>query len=326
MNRPDTRAAMTAQTGWDQGRLLVHNMPDHIYHADPAPEPSLSSTLARKLLTETPMHAWAAHPGSAGFEPTHSEAFDLGKACHQMLLGGGPEIDVIDAPDWRGKDAREAREASREAGRVPMLARDHDRAVTMLMAVQEQLAAGGLADAFEGATALEASYFAFFDGCWNRARPDAGHLGDDPIIYDFKTTSGLATPDNAIKSACAYGYDHQAAHYLDVVEHYEQRPFRFRFVFAEIKRPHGVCVIELSPEWLAAAREKAARARAIWTDCVMRNVWPGHPAGVVQVDPPVWHANAWEDRKGGEAAVRGQTGRDVLEFAYQMQAPLGRVA
>ena len=32
------------------------------YHADPAPEPSLSRSLAHTLLTRSPRHAWQAHP------------------------------------------------------------------------------------------------------------------------------------------------------------------------------------------------------------------------------------------------------------------------
>ena len=36
------------------------------YHADCAPEPSLSSSIARTLLAQSPLHAYHAHPRMGG--------------------------------------------------------------------------------------------------------------------------------------------------------------------------------------------------------------------------------------------------------------------
>ena len=47
------------------------------------------------------------------------------------MLGVGAPLAVIDAPDWRGKDAREQREKARENGETALLAGDYDQVRAM---------------------------------------------------------------------------------------------------------------------------------------------------------------------------------------------------
>ena len=44
-------------TGW-------HELSDEVYHADPCPSPSLSSSIANLVIDKSLMHAWRAHPRS----------------------------------------------------------------------------------------------------------------------------------------------------------------------------------------------------------------------------------------------------------------------
>jgi hypothetical protein len=60
------------------------------YHADPAPAPSLSSSIAKTILHQTPRHAWFEHPRlNPNFEPKDDSKFDLGSVAHELLLGKG---------------------------------------------------------------------------------------------------------------------------------------------------------------------------------------------------------------------------------------------
>jgi hypothetical protein len=105
-------------------------------------EPSLSSSIARRLLTSSPHHAWWEHPRlHPGYVPEESEAFDLGAACHAYILEGESAFAIIDAKDSRTNAAKDARDAARAAGKTPPLAHRWQAVQDMAHAVELQLAA-----------------------------------------------------------------------------------------------------------------------------------------------------------------------------------------
>ena len=59
----------------------IYEMPADIYHADPCPEPSLSSTGARTLANGTPATYWHERQN-----PKQKRVFDIGTAGHLMVL------------------------------------------------------------------------------------------------------------------------------------------------------------------------------------------------------------------------------------------------
>src|ERR1700728_207597 len=90
------------------------------YHADPCPEPSLSSSICKLMLEQTPRHVWGAHPRlNPQFEPQTGKAFDKGAAVHSLVLGGPARIVEIDADSWPSGIAKTAREIAHKAGKVP---------------------------------------------------------------------------------------------------------------------------------------------------------------------------------------------------------------
>jgi len=60
------------------------------YHLDKSNNPpSLSRSVAHILLTQTPYHAWLAHPRlNPDYMPDEDSKFDIGTATHAMLLEG----------------------------------------------------------------------------------------------------------------------------------------------------------------------------------------------------------------------------------------------
>ena len=87
---------------------LHFGLPDHVYHADPSPRPSLSSTLARVILDQSPLHAWTRHPRLNPFyESEDRKTFDIGRAAHRAVLGAGgdyvaypPEMLASNGESW----------------------------------------------------------------------------------------------------------------------------------------------------------------------------------------------------------------------------------
>jgi hypothetical protein len=80
----------------------LHRFAPEEYHRDPAPAPSLSSTLARVLLNQSPLHAWTASPRlNPMWEPKDSATFDIGRAAS----GLGPITSNLS--DVAGKGPRE---------------------------------------------------------------------------------------------------------------------------------------------------------------------------------------------------------------------------
>jgi hypothetical protein len=101
-----------------------HELVDAVYHADPCPSPSLSSSIANLVINKSLLHAWRVHPRSPLFEESAlGAAADRGSAAHSVLFGGR-RIEAIDAEDWRTATAREARDAARTKGSIPLLAKE----------------------------------------------------------------------------------------------------------------------------------------------------------------------------------------------------------
>ncbi|GBR70939.1 hypothetical protein [Gluconobacter kanchanaburiensis] len=88
----------------------IYDMPEAVYHSDPCLEPSLSNSIARVLLDQSPMHAHYAHPRlnlkREPFEVT--AAMDFGTALHKLLLGKGAAIVEVKADAYRSAAAKEA--------------------------------------------------------------------------------------------------------------------------------------------------------------------------------------------------------------------------
>src|SRR3990167_11354210 len=75
--------------------------------ADAPGVPALSASIAHLLIAKSALHAWYAHPRlNPNYQQTESAEFDYGRAAHAVLLEGDESrLHVIEADDWRKKDA-----------------------------------------------------------------------------------------------------------------------------------------------------------------------------------------------------------------------------
>ena len=251
------------------------------YHADPA----LGSTSLKTLATRTPAHYQhdKAHPKS-------SDAFDFGTAVHSLILEGDESgVGVWNFPAWTTKAAREAREESRAAGKIPMLEKDWQQVEAIRDAVMAHPVAREL---FTGHLA-EQSVFWDEDGLMLKCRPDAWQPG---LLIDLKTCAS-ADPNEFGKVAHSFGYHQSAAHYIDGVKAATGEELPFHFVLVEKTDPYLVSVVELDWEAVNIGRGLNERAKRVYRECVESNTWPGYPAAE-PVSLPMWAIYQAEDLLG----------------------------
>jgi hypothetical protein len=91
-----------------------------------------------------------------------------------------------------------------------------------------------------------------------KARPDCF---TDAVILELKTT-GDVRPRAFARTRKRFGYDLQAAHYVDAVRRLTGRTLRFAFIAVELAPPFYAWVHELSPAELARAATQLELARA----------------------------------------------------------------
>ena len=265
------------------------------YHADPCPTPSLSASIAHVLLSQSPRHAWTAHPRlNPAYAPEESEAFDLGTAAHAYLLEGETGFVIVEAPDWRTKLAREARDLARAEGKTPLLAHRWADVQAMATAAREQLGSHPAPEPLGGGDPEQTLLWHEGD-MWCRARLDWLHE-DLRTIDDYKTTATSAHPAVWSRSLFASGYDIQAAMYLRGVKAVFGATAEFRFVVQETTPPYALSVIGLDPEALALGAAKVGRAIALWRECVTTNTWPAYPTRTCYAEAPPWAAAQWLER------------------------------
>jgi hypothetical protein len=275
---------------------VIDGMPDDVYHADPVPGGSLSASGAKTLLKA---------PAKFAYEREHGRApkreFDIGHAAHLLTLGAGPELEVVHAPDWRTKAAKEQRAKAREAGRVPVLAREFDTVSDMVYALRQHPIASELLDP----TTMRPEVSVFWRDVWHptvwrRGRLDAISKPDadgGQIIVDYKTCNA-ADPDSISKALWTYGYALQAAWYTEAAAAALPDRLiacdRFLFVFQETTPPYLVTVAEPSPDALRVGEKLAREAVGLYAAHSQTNHWPGY---VPEDEIPLIGLPPWIERQ-----------------------------
>lgn len=282
------------------GRIIDISAVDYHANRSPIPPFSLSSSVASILLSESPAHALAAYKAGTDGEDDDDPKFDLGTACHRLILEGNDGFLVVDAPDWRTKAAKEQRDAARAIGAIPLLAHK--------MALVEEMA-----------RALKVRLFAFREQpppftmgkpeqtiIWTEDTPHGpinckarvDWLSDDfTHAFDLKTTEGSANPDAWIRQQLyRRSLDVQASLYLRGVKAATGVDAQWRFVVAESRRPFGVSVVGLSPAALAHADDKCQQAINQWAACHKSGQFPMYPQSTCYADVPAYEVARWEEQ------------------------------
>ena len=272
-------------------RGVFDPIPETIYHADPVPSGSLSTSGAKALLRSPAHYRWQIE------HPVTKVAYDVGTAVHTLVLGVGASLVAIPDEVCASNGAATTKEAkafvaeARAAGMVPL----KSDVVTECNAMAESVLAHPLARALlETPGKSEQSMFAPDPdtGVWLRSRVD--HLPDpssgETVMVDLKTAAS-ADPRDFTRSAAEYGYDIQAEWYQRVLTLARgDVETAFRFVVVEKSAPYLVSVIELDAEFVNIGRARMRRAIDAYKTCRDADEWPGYEAITHLVGPPAWLA------------------------------------
>jgi hypothetical protein len=253
---------------------IVDGLPAEDYHADTT---SISSSGLRALLNP-------GCPAQFKYDRDHPQApkreFDLGHAAHLLVLGEGPEIDVLDFDNYLTKAAKQARDEAREMGAVPLLRHEWQQVEAMAEAIRQHPVAGPLFTP-DGGVAEQSIYWTDArTGVRCRCRPDwMPHRQDNSrlVVVDYKTAKAV---DDAALQRAVYerGYHAQAAFYLDGVKAAglagDQEP-AFIFVFQSKTAPYLVHLVELDFPALTLGAARNERALRTYAECERTGVWPG---------------------------------------------------
>lgn len=268
--------------------------------------PALSASTLQVLIEECPAAAWHRswlNPNRVAEES--DEAQGIGTIAHSILLEGSTDCVVtVDAPDWRTKAAKEARDAAAAEGKVAILAHKMGRVLAMV-----QVARGYI----ESLRKTEPAVWAAFqpdggesentlvwdeDGVLCRARPDRVAAAGE-LFIDYKTVTRCAHPDSWGRTHLAgMGYYVGAAFYLRAARavYRAQRP-EYLYLVQEQEPPFLCSLVGIAADGIALGRLKVEDGLRLWRRCAASNKWPGYPTRACYVVLPAWEAARWEARE-----------------------------
>lgn len=272
------------------------------YHADKvSDQPSLSASIIKALCSESPLHAWTAHPKlNPNYEREEKEAFDLGTVAHALMLQGLKNAIVLDIPDWRKPEAREARAMARAEGKIAILRKHWTRVQDMVQSGKLQLAMHReAADAFTDEGKAEQTLTWTDDhGVQCKARMD-WIRNDYTRCYDYKGTGTSINPFViSPRFVTSQGWDIQAAFYLRGIKAVTGVDAEFFFVAQEDYAPYALAAFGLHPETLIYGEKKVQFGIDQWAKCMESGKWPAYTNKmIVQLGFDEWDAERWAWRE-----------------------------
>ncbi|MGW0626484.1 PD-(D/E)XK nuclease-like domain-containing protein [Streptomyces sp. NPDC002758] len=259
-------AAVEAPTEVQPG---LYDIPAELYHSDPIPGGSLSSTGAKKLASSCPakFKHWLDNP-----EPP-KKALDLGTAAHRLVLDDGPELVLVDAEKWNTDAIKAEVAAIRAEGNIPLKRHELEQVEAMAAQLRKDPEAARLLE--PGSGVAEQSAFWEDGSVWRRARFD--WLRHDGQIVDYKTARSCRREDLE-KAFNEHGYPQQQEWYidagiaLDVAD--PEKPFQF--VLQEKEPPYLVVVTTCDPMAREIGRHLNTVALNTYAICRENGEWPGY--------------------------------------------------
>lgn len=263
---------------------IYHGMPEAVYHRDPVPGGSLSSTGARKLLPPgcpAKFRWWLDHQ-----EP-FKRVFEEGSAAHRLVLGVGPKLELVDKARWDTNEVKAQLAEIRERGDIPLKRPQLDMVHAMAAALREHPIAGPLLDPDRGYT--EVSLFWRDRSVWGRARLDklTATRSGRPVIVDYKSAASAA-PTKVEKAISDHGYHVQGAHYVAGAQALSigGEDIGYVLVFQEKEPPYLVTVAEPHPLSMRLGARRVREAFDLYAECRAADAWPGYGDGVIYPELP----------------------------------------
>lgn len=263
-------------------------MSDYVADRVGAPVPTLSSSLAHRLLTRSPLHAWTKHPRlNPDYQQETSDSFDLGSAVHAVFLERNESIIAVgEFPDWRTNASQEFRQAARAQGKIPMLPDQAEQVKRMAYRASTAVATSpdllGMGDWLPEQTIVYQH-----NGVWLRTRPDTS-ARDGSVVVSYKTTSTIGEPAAFVRTLLSYGYEMQGAFESNGWKALTGRAPLYVWCVQEVQEPYAVSLIGFSEELEAYAQRRFEQAVEQWGLCLASDSWPGYSDRVHWAALPPW--------------------------------------
>lgn len=295
-----------------EGSGYCHNLPMREYLADPCVEPSLSSKIVGLLVRSTPQRARMAHPQFNTAMRDFSPRADIGSAVHALAHGGyplryvesvtkrsGKEAGVPFVPtDWMTQDAKDARDAIRREGGIPLLPADR-------LGVEAASAAVTMALAELGTGKHEQTLLFQFEGVWCRGRAD--WLSDGAVQLGlFEAPDGVDVDTKTVQEANGVTWLKQVPFSGDLVFQMALRHLghialtgkarKMVWLLAEIEAPYDTCFVECTEEIIEYGVRAVRHAAKLWRRCLDEQRWPGNKREVLRATLPAWASYEMESR------------------------------
>jgi hypothetical protein len=289
---------------------IVRDLPMETYHASKA----LSASGAFTLASECPAMFWARSPFNPdALPPKNGKDLDVGSALHLAALEPDRLVDrtrIVDADDWRTKEARNERDDARGAGIVPLLRKDLDL-VTRLRAAL--LANPYVVDLLDGAD-TEVSYFWTADGVPLKARADI-IARDGQAIGDLKASANAA-PLFFQRQAFNAGHFLRAVWYQAGWREVAGKRADYWFVIVAREPPHLVTIARLDERALAWGDMMAKRALLLFRECRERGIWPPYCT-----EPATLSLPAWSEFRLADDEQEGRFSADAIRAGMELLSP-----
>jgi hypothetical protein len=275
------------------------------YFADPCPEPSLSQSILKVAVERSTLKAMHEHPRLRPAITDDEEAEKyikaqaIGNAAHAIMIGRGKTLEVIQANDFKGGEAKKLRDAAYAAGKTPILEKHLTIAARIVEAGQAKLKRHEDRDAFTNG-AGEVALIWQDEGMWCRALVDWLH--DDLRTVDDYKTSGMSMAPHVIGiRAEAAGWHIQAAFIergLDKLDPAGAGRRRYRFIAQEQDgEPYDLTTMHMDEYWLTMGRKKVHAGMALWGAAQKSGRWQGYPLQAVRPEYPTYKEKQWLERE-----------------------------
>lgn len=276
-------------------RLL--ELDEETYRRDQDGEvPTLSASIAKILIGQSPAHAYAAHPRLGGvYTPVDpSDPQTRGIILHRLMLGRGSTLVTCPFDAWRTDKAKDMRDQALKERKIPVLEHKLEELAKVAERILDSLRGCG----YELTGVSEASIF------WQEKAP-SGDLVEcrarldhlllaDGHIFDLKSSYD-ASPRAIGKRVIDMGVDIQDAAYRSALEAY--RPefvgrTKFTFLYFETTPPYAVVPVELDGQFREIGRLRWEQSLEVWARCMKSGRWPAYSNGeTVVISPPPWVVN-----------------------------------
>ena len=224
-----------------------------------------------------------------------TKAMDAGTVAHSLILENKlpDNLIIVDANDWRGKEAKSAKFEAQEIGGIAMLNKELAQIEAMAAAVRKEpdfqslMASGGepeypieWVDSGTGVTCA----------CRLDWKPASGG-----VFFDYKTCASAA-PDAFARHAGKYGYWFQAAWYLNGIQNagLHDSPMMI-FVAQEKEPPYITQFYQMDEQDILLGEQLMFRALEIWKTGHETGCWPKYFTGINTASMPIFQRKVLEN-------------------------------